>query len=134
MLDIFRNSKKKTTTAVIKDSAYDAVNHIEKKLGLSVDGELLELEVAEVFEPSLRKAVMNNTYTGTVKCDERDTYDENVGEDEAVKKAMANHKNGFTKAIVRWQAAAIKRIIEVSPETFDEALRKVHTCACHKND
>ena len=133
MLDIFRNSKKKTTTAVIKDSAYDAVNHIEKKLGLIADGDLMEPEVAEVFEPSLSKAIMNNTYTGTVKCDERDTYDEAVGEDEAVKKAMANHKNGFTKAIVRWQAAAIKRIIEVSPETFDDALRKVHTCSCHKN-
>ena len=121
MLDIFRNSKKKTTTAVIKDSAYDAVNHIEKKLGLIADGDLLEPEVAAVFEPSLSKAIMNNTYTGTVRCDERDTYDEAVGEDEAVKKAMANHKNGFTKAIVRWQAAAIKRIIEVSPETFDDA-------------
>lgn len=133
MLDIFRNSKKKTTTAVIKDSAYDAVNHIEKKLGLIADGDLLEPEVAAVFEPSLSKAIMNNTYTGTVRCDERDTYDEAVGEDEAVKKAMANHKNGFTKAIVRWQAAAIKRIIEVSPETFDDALRKVHTCSCHKN-
>ena len=133
MLDIFRNSKKKTTTAVIKDSAYDAVNYIEKKLGLIADGDLLEPEVAAVFEPSLSKAIMNNTYTGTVRCDERDTYDEAVGEDEAVKKAMANHKNGFTKAIVRWQAAAIKRIIEVSPETFDDALRKVHTCSCHKN-
>lgn len=143
MLDIYRNNSKKTTTAVIKDSTFDAVRHIARKLGVDVDeydkyDDCEEMQMCENLEICMRvpcadKAIMNKRYSGTVTCDDRDTYDEAVGEDEAVKKAMANHNRGFVKAIIRWQSALIKQVIDVSPETFDEALKKVHTCTCCKD-
>ena len=152
MLDIYRNNSKKTTTAVIKDSTFDAVRHIARKLGVDLgiydiyndcddcDGceDCSKMKMYENIEicrqvPCADKALMNNRYSGTVTCDDRDTYDEAVGEDEAVKKAMANHNRGFMKAIVRWQSALIKQAIDVSPETFDEALKHVHTCTCCKD-
>ena len=37
MLDIYRNNSKKTTTAVIKDSTFDAVRHIARKIGVDLD-------------------------------------------------------------------------------------------------
>jgi phosphotransferase system IIB component len=117
MLDIYRNEAKKTTTAVIKGSKQDAVNHIAKRLKITTKFE------AKIY--NLGAAIMQDKYSGTVTCDERDTYDAAVGEDEAVKKAMDNHKNGFTKAILRWQVSMIKKIKNISPETFDEALNKV---------
>lgn len=146
MLDIYRNNSKKTTTAVIKDSTFDAVKHIARKLGVDLDRyddcddceDCDEMKMYENFEicrqvPCADKALMSNRYSGTVTCDDRDTYDEVVGEDEAVKKAMANHNRGFVKAIIRWQSALIKQAIDVSPETFEEALKKVHTCTCCKD-
>ena len=143
MLDIYRNNSKKTTTAVIKDSTFDAVKHIARKLGIDVDeydkyDDCEEMQMCENLEICMRvpcadKAIMNKRYSGTVTCDDRDTYDEAVGEDEAVKKAMANHNRGFVKAIIRWQSALIKQVIDVSPETFDEALKHVHTCTCCKD-
>ena len=143
MLDIYRNNSKKTTTAVIKDSTFDAVKHIARKLGIDVDeydkyDDCEEMQMCENLEICMRvpcadKAIMNKRYSGTVTCDDRDTYDEAVGEDEAVKKAMANHNRGFVKAIIRCQSALIKQVIDVSPETFDEALKHVHTCTCCKD-
>lgn len=143
MLDIYRNNSKKTTTAVINDSTFDAVKHIARKLGINTDSyddcdSCEEMQMCENLEICMRvpcadKAIMNKRYSGTVTCDDRDTYDEAVGEDEAVKKAMANHNRGFMKAIVRWQSALIKQAIDVSPETFEEALKKVHTCKCCKD-
>ena len=67
---------------------------------------------------------MASKYVGTVTCREGDDFDAKVGESLAVKKAMDNHKAGFKKAIIRWQAAVLKDIIRVSPKTFDEALAK----------
>jgi hypothetical protein len=119
MLDIYVNEKKRTTTAVIEDSEADAIKHIAKRL--KVPYKLPKNR--KVF--SLDAAIMSNKYSGTVTCDERDTYDAAVGEDEAVKKAMDNHKRGFVKAITRWQTVMIKRIKAVSPETFEEALSNV---------
>ena len=132
MLSIFKNNNKKTTTAIIFDSETDAMKHISKKLGLGditnpfrFSGLDSDKELMRVLK--LDKALMNNKYSGTVTCDDRDNYDEAVGEDEAVKKAIANHNRGFVKAITRWQSALIKQVIDVSPETFDEALEKVYT-------
>lgn len=143
MLDIYRNDSKKTTTAVINDSAFDAVRHIARKLGIKTcdfddcdicEGMQICKDIGICMEvPCADKALMSNRYSGTVTCDSRDNYDEEVGENEAVKKAMANHNRGFVKALVRWQAAMIKNIMAVSPETFDEALKQVHSCKCCKD-
>ena len=73
---------------------------------------------------------MTNKVVGTVRCDDRDTYSAEVGEAEAVKKAMSNHNRAFKKALTRWQIAMLKDIIAVSPDTFEEALHTVRPCKC----
>lgn len=119
MLNIYKDKEKQTTTAVIAKSANDASSRIVKRLGLSkIDIYLLSDYIC------LDKAKMNKTYSGRVHCDERDTYDEAVGADKAIKKAMDNHNRAFKRAIIRWQVAMLKKIKTVSPETFDEAMTK----------
>lgn len=120
MLQIFRNEKKKTTTAVIDYSAFDAIRHIEKRLNLK-DGACDC--VANVLE--FDKAIMSDKYTGTVTCDDRDEYSEAAGENAAVLKTMRNHHKGYEKALVNWQVAMLKKIKTVSPETFEKALEKI---------
>ena len=120
MLQIFRNEKKKTTTAVIESAAFDAVKHIEKRLNIR-DGACNCAAAILEFD----KAIMSDKYTGTVTCDFRDVYNEVVGEDEAVLKAMRNHHKGYEKALVNWQVAMLKKIKTVSPETFEKAFEKI---------
>ena len=129
MLKINRSDRKKSTTAIIDNSEHDALFKVMKRLGVKHIGYdefgnlcICPTQVAECMK--IDKLFMNPVYTGTTYCDERDTYDEKVGEDVAVKKAMANHKEAFTKAIKRWQTAMIKMVLDVYPETFDEAYRK----------
>lgn len=126
MLKINRSERKKSTTAIIEGSQYDAIFKVMKRLGVNhVDidenGELNLCPVQVAERMNIPKLFMNPIYTGTTFCDERDTYDEAVGEDVAVKKAMDNHKAGFTRAIKRWQTAMIRMVIDVNPETFKEA-------------
>lgn len=132
MLDIYKNKDKKATTAVINNSSFDAIVHIAKKLGIRPDCDCK----ASLYRalPYSSSALMSDKYSGTVKCNGEDEYNEKVGTDEAVKKAMSNHKKGFTRAIIRWQASMIKVIMDVSPKTFDTALKKVHKCSCCKED
>lgn len=123
MLRVFSNEKKGTTTAIVENCETDAIRHIDK----------IYSATAGVYEtPRLYDAVMATKYTGTVTCREGDEFNAKLGEGLAVKKAMDNHNNGFKKAIVRWQALMIKDIMQVSPETFEEALHKVHKCNCNK--
>lgn len=131
MLDVYRNNTKKTTTAVIENSELDALRHISKKIGLDLESDdyLIEND-SDVL--CLDTLLMSDKYTGTVTCAESDEYSDKVGEDMAVKKAMNNHRNGFKRAIVRWQTAMIKKILGASPETFSEALQKANVCKCNK--
>ena len=130
MLRIFKNDTKKTTTALIENSSYDALLRVLKRLGVKdyqYDADTNQLiinpcEVADAFKLGVLE--MNDKISGTVTYDERDTYDEKVGESLAVKKAMDNHKRAFLKALKRWQVVMIKNIMEVSPETFREALQE----------
>lgn len=126
MLDVYHNEAKRVTTAVIKDTEYDAFNLIAKRF-LTGEEEYYGEEI-----PCADSAIMCNRYSAIVTCDERDKYDTAIGEDMAVKKAMDNHNRGLKKAILRWQAAMIKKVREVSPETFEAALHSVHSCSCNK--
>lgn len=120
MLNIYKDKEKQTTTAVVTKSEHDARSRIVRRLGLS------SLDIYFIGDYlCLDKTKMNKTYSGTVHCDERDTYDEAVGVDKAVKKAMDNHNRAFMRAIIRWQVAMLKKIKSVSPETFDEAVTKM---------
>jgi hypothetical protein len=132
MLKIFRGIKNNTTTAIIEDTQCDAVRAIIKRLGLKgsvADPDSINwcCEECRYNWDTLRldKAIMNKKYTATVTKDDRDNYDEKVGEDEAVKKAMSNHNRAFKKALLRWQVVVLRDIKNVSPETFDEAVEKV---------
>lgn len=135
MLQIFTNNEKKSTTAIINDCGTDALERIGRTiLGRHPECVIIDdesdkksknIQVALQSLPNGGKAIMSNKIVGTVKCDERDTYSTEVGEGEAVKKAMANHNKAFKKALTRWQIAMLKDIIAVSPETFEEALNSV---------
>ena len=133
MLKIFRNSKKQTTVAVIEKCGTDAVAHIGKVMAARHQFSLNkgnckrceQVRFAYKMIPNADKANMVDTIKATVTCDARDTYSEAVGESEAVKKAMANHKRAYVKALKRWQVAMLKDIMAVSPETFREAVQEV---------
>lgn len=138
MLKIFRNTKKQTTVAVIENCGTDAVAHIGKVMAARHQIALNkgnckrceQVRFAYSMVPNTNRATMVDTIKATVTCDARDTYSEAVGESEAVKKAMNNHKKAFLKALKRWQVAMLKDIMAVSPETFDDALQEVKPCKC----
>lgn len=130
MLKINRSERKKSTTAIIEGSRADALRAVLKRLGVNeveYDSEsgiitVCPVQTAECM--NVDKLFMNDTYLGTTFCHKDDVYDEKVGEDVAVKKAMDNHKAAFKRAIVRWQVAMIKDIMKASSNTFEEALEK----------
>lgn len=127
MLRTFFNKAKGTTTAIAEDCEFDAMRHIDKVYNAQVGGATngcCPVCRPQIEVPRLEEAYMSNKYAGVVTVREDDVFDEKVGENLAVKKAMENHKNGFRKAIIRWQVAMIKDIIRVSPATFDEAVTK----------
>lgn len=127
MLRTFNNMAKGTTTALVENCEFDAMAHIDKIYSAQLSGDvsgMCPMCRPEIEVPRLEEAFMASKYVGTVTCREGDSFDAKVGESMAVKKAMDNHKAGFRKAIVRWQAAVIKDIIRVSHDTFDEALAK----------
>lgn len=140
MLQIFTNNEKKSTTAIINNCSTDALERIGRTIlgrhpeciitDESADKRTRNVQVALQSLPNGAKAIMTNKIVGTVKCDERDTYVAEIGEGEAVKKAMGNHNKAFKKALTRWQIAMLKDIIAVSPDTFEEALHSVRPCKC----
>lgn len=132
MLNIYRNTEKKSTVAVIRDCETDALARIGKVMaarhGLGYNPNKCkrcqQVHLALHGVPNGKLAEMPKTIKATVTCDTRDTYSEAVGESEAVKKAMDNHKRAFLKALKRWQVAMIKDVMAVSPDTFKEALQE----------
>lgn len=127
--DIYVNKEKQTTSAVLKDTAFDAVEAIARRMGVEIDGCTcgciygVEMDLSDI---ALDKAVMHDRYSATVKVHGDDVFNEDEGEKRAVKKAMDNHKDAFTRALTRWQVAMLKKIKSVSPETFDKALEKAN--------
>ena len=135
MAKIIRDAEKKTTKAVINGASRDAVKHIrkiysanesenEKKANKRAEGKE-GCKCMDSLVPCIGAALMHDDYSGTVKCFGDDKYDESVGEDLAVQKAMMNHQSAFKKAVIRWQVAVLKKVQRVSPETFAEAYSKV---------
>lgn len=138
MLQVIMNEEKKSTTAILRGTSTDALEKIGRRivsthpetmcLDDSLDKKSMYTQVALNSLPNGFEAIMPDKIVGTVRCSEEDTFDEEVGRKEAIKKATEKHNKTFKKAIIRWQAAMIKDIINVSPETFDEAFSKVKDC------
>lgn len=136
MLKTYVNENEQTTVAVAEDVEMDAVMHILKVMPEISYG--AEEEVGCAFGATrinmraftLSSALINGPIKGIVKCHEGDTYDAEVGRNEAVKKAMNNHNKAFKRALKNWQIAILKRIREVSPDTFEEAVYKVVPYKC----
>lgn len=128
MLKIFRNINEKTTTALVEDAKFDAVNHILKCYKNALHNSVTDVYLSYVNEddiPFSECANMNSVYRGVVKCDTRDIYSDEVGESEAVKKAMTNHNKAFNKALLRWQIKMLKFVKDVNPSTFYKAIEKL---------
>lgn len=137
MLKTYVNENEQTTVAVAEDVEMDAVMHILKVMPEICYGaeEEVECGIPGVTRINLRAfnlsgALINGPIKGIVKCHEGDTYDVAVGKNEAVKKAMNNHNKAFKRALKNWQIAILKRIREVSPDTFEEAVYKVVPYKC----
>lgn len=129
MLRIFRNIDEKTTTALVEDAKLDAVNHIlkhYKNVLRNSDNDVYISCINEDDIPFSEYANMNNVYRGVVKCDDRDEYSNEVGESEAVKKAMTNHNKAFNKALLRWQIRMLKFVKDINPSTFYKAIEKLN--------
>lgn len=121
-LKTYVNKKNKKTTAVLSNAQANAVTHVARRMiSTQAGGRITSYD--GWFIPMSDLLIMNDTYKGTVTCHEEDTYDEQVGKTEATKKAMDNHNKAFKRAIKRWQTGIMKMARDISPETFDEALK-----------
>lgn len=120
MMNIVRTVKngKKVTTAIVDGCMFDAIKRIEKRFFVNKDAE-------ECVLPNMDKALMHDKFASSVRLADGDTYSEAEGESLAVKKNMEKHNRAFKKAITDWQAAMLKDIMRVSPETFEDALNKI---------
>ena len=88
----YTNPEKKQIVAVLSGTKYDAVNRITK---------MMNCENSEfIMSPSLyTKYLMPGQYKVVVTCDERDTYDEEVGKKIAKKKLLRNYYKSVDKRI-----------------------------------
>lgn len=106
MLKVFKNEEKKQITAVVSGVNDDAIRIANRRTRYYRDFGVLG---------------MKRQYTGTVTCDPRDTYDEEVGRKLAISKAMKNYRRGLRNAFVRWQVQVMKELFVSNPDTFDDA-------------
>lgn len=126
MLEISRDSNKKSTTAVIENARHDALNHVHKVFNsYSVNHQKSEDAEAISKCPCGDKLLMSDKFYGTVSLDPRDEYDEHVGESLAVKKAMGNHNRSYHNALKRWQVQMLKLVYAANPVTFMQSVDKV---------
>jgi len=117
-INIYVNKDKETTAAVINDCDFDAVNRIMKRLGADLEDVLCDKQ--NILH--VKDAIMPCKIRGKVKRNSEDEYDEAIGRQEAIKKAIKKHNERFLRALCKWQAQMLKEIRDVSPETFEKAL------------
>ena len=129
-----------TTTAKISNTSNTAQHIVSRRIGISqnlmqvydtgdifaaaFDGYNNKSEADLTFENALAwdALEMPNEICGKVKLNSSDTFSREVGEQEAVNKAVNNWEKSINKAITRWQAAMLVKIIQANPDTFDKAL------------
>lgn len=122
MMNIIHNGN--TTVAIDNNCTHDALDHVQKVFESSTGSIKNNIDSLTTGVPEAPKAFMPNTISAVVRCHEGDNYSEDVGTDEAVKKAMFKHHKAFKKALLDWQRAIVKDIIAVSPDTFGKAIRE----------
>lgn len=74
----------------------------------------------------LNNAIMSDKYTGTTYCHPEDKFNKTIGKAIANEKAKNNYNRGFKKALIRWQVSMLNKIRNVSPDTFNDALKKAN--------
>lgn len=134
-----KKDNKNTTTVVLTDTKDFAIQRVARTLGITgyIRNMMTVNEIFGVHDEfsallSLDKLEMNKCYKATTVCDERDIYNKNEGVRIARDKAVTNLTTAANKAIKRWQVAMLKKIRDVDPEIFKEALEKVTTSSENK--
>jgi hypothetical protein len=136
MVHFYENQKKQAVTAVVKDCKNDAKIKVAKRIGLAKDyipEKFYDDDVCPCFGPwdqvadilKFDKLTMPNSISATVHVQEGDTYDRQKGRDAANDKVIKNFELSRNKAYTRWQVAMLQQIKNVSPETFEDALKKL---------
>ena len=85
--------KKKSVTAILEGTEFDAVNRINNRLR---NANIPWYIVTENVHPEL---IMPNKFVATVKCDERDVFSVEFGRDRAKKVVMDNYYKSMNKRI-----------------------------------
>ena len=127
MLKVYSNPKNKTTTVLLSGGDMDAINTVVPRLGISniITDSVPSYIVSEVIDVfSLRKLLMPNVSKATVQLREGDTYNSEVGKEEALAKAQRNYNNSLVKRFKHWQVAMLKKVYSVNPETFKAAMNE----------
>ena len=119
----------KMTKAFIDKADMDAMLRVLTKVFGNKENIPTDRNVVKALKRALNleACIMNLTYSGSVLCRPEDTYNEKIGESLAVKKAMRNHHESFTKKLKAWQIIMLTKVYEVSPETFESAVKDVIT-------
>lgn len=91
------NEEKRSVTAILEGTKFDAVNRINNRLR-ETDWEI---------DPygALSKFLMPNKFVATVKCDERDVFNEQFGRDRAKKVVMDNYYKSMNKRIRHFEVS-----------------------------
>lgn len=130
---VTKDKKKKTVAKVTDTSAYAQIK-VAKRLGIDKSSITLsnvnsDSGVQDELEKALSLSVlrMNESYTGTVVChtEKGDKYNQKKGSKLALDKAFKNMQDAATSRVKQWQKKMIRKIRNVSPETFDTALAEV---------
>lgn len=94
------NEEKRTVTAILEGTQFDAVNRINNRMH-NTDWEINSYDVPDKF-------LMPNKFVTTVKCDERDEFDVKFGMERAKKVVLDNYYNSMNKRIAKWTASILE--------------------------
>lgn len=91
------NEEKRSVTAILRGTKFDAVNRINNRLR-DTDWEI---------DPcgALDKFLMPDKFVATVKCDERDTFNEQFGRGRAKKIVMDNYHKSLNKRVRNFEVS-----------------------------
>lgn len=101
------NEKKRSVTAILEGTQYDAVNRINNRLHNTDWG----IDVND----SPEKFIMPDKFVATIFCDERDEFNVKFGKRRAKKVVLDNYYKSMNKRIKHF-AASIRVLIQRFPE------------------
>ena len=111
------------TTAIIKDCAYDAIRIILRRHPVTCtipdvrhmsDDDVYNMIKDENFEwLHLDKAVMQDYISATVRVQDGDAFDAEVGKKEAIKAVASKYRFKVSKALERWYALQLRDLNKI---------------------